>query len=599
LAALPPYAWDMSHSQIAQLELLAEVDSLAEQLTDWADGPISWEPARACRALVRRLIERVGTFRVRLEAPLVVATLGGTGTGKSALVNALAGDEVVRTGRERPTTPRPTIVARPGITPELLGIDPSNVDLVTRDLPSLANLILVDCPDPDTTEEPSAPATNLARLREILPHCDILLVATTQQKYRSARVAEELAAAAGGARLVFVQTHADTDQDIRADWRQALGQQREPGHVFLVDSPAALADARSGMEPRGEFAVLVDMLTRQFAGAAAVRIRRANFLELVAETLDACSRRIDEYSPRLEQLKEAVDQRRAQLSARLAAQMRDDLLANRRQWENRLLGKTSSRWGLSPFSLVLRIYQGLGGLLTGALVWRARTPAQMALWGTVAGLQSWRKQRGSRKAQDAPARAVADCWDRAELRAAALVLDGYAAEAGLDRESTRPETVFDEAGEAADTFVAGASAELESVLDRLARRHTGWFTRWRFELLLAAMLGVLLYRLGRNFFWDSWLSPERLPVLGLDFYLSAGFWLVLWCLLLLWAFAGRLRSGLRRQIDQLARTWNVPGSAAGLFTGLESDLHRAEQFSHDLERLKQQVARLRDSLNSV
>src|SRR5271155_1122808 len=45
---------------------------------------------------------------------------------------------------------------------------------------------------------------------------------TTQQKYRSARVAEELAAAAPGARLVFVQTHADQDADIRNDWRQTL-----------------------------------------------------------------------------------------------------------------------------------------------------------------------------------------------------------------------------------------------------------------------------------------------------------------------------------------------------------------------------------------
>ena len=69
---------------------------------------------------------------------------------------------------------------------------------------------------------PSPLSSNLARLRAILPHCDVLLVTATQQKYRSARVADELAAAARGAHLVFVQTHADLDADIRDDWRRVL-----------------------------------------------------------------------------------------------------------------------------------------------------------------------------------------------------------------------------------------------------------------------------------------------------------------------------------------------------------------------------------------
>ena len=226
------------------LELLAEIDTLVERLKGWADGAPAWEPADVCRALVRRLVERTTALRVRLEAPLVVATLGGTGTGKSALVNALLGAEVVRTGRSRPTTMRPTLICRSDLTPEMLGIEPASVDLIQRDLPELAELVLIDCPDPDTTEDAQSRATNLARLRRILPHCDVLLVATTQQKYRSARVADELATAAAGARLVFVQTHADVDEDIRDDWRKSLERHYSPGRIFLVDSPAALAAAQ-------------------------------------------------------------------------------------------------------------------------------------------------------------------------------------------------------------------------------------------------------------------------------------------------------------------------------------------------------------------
>ncbi len=72
---------------------------------------------------------------------------------RAHLVNALLGAEVVQTGRSRPTTTRPTLICRPGLTPEMLGIERASVEWIERDLPALRDLVLVDCPDPDTTEE--------------------------------------------------------------------------------------------------------------------------------------------------------------------------------------------------------------------------------------------------------------------------------------------------------------------------------------------------------------------------------------------------------------------------------------------------------------
>lgn len=654
------YARVMPRSELAHLELLAEVDALVGRLTRWADDAPDWRPAEKCRALVRRLVDRAGSLRVRLEAPLVVATLGGTGVGKSALLNALLGDEVLQTGRSRPTTTRPTLVCRPNITPEMLDIDRTAVELIHRDLPALRDLVLIDCPDPDTTEEepPIVPPgtqsggvspgnNNLDRLRAILPHCDVLLVVATQQKYRSARVADELTAAARGARVVFVQTHADLDDDIRDDWRQALKVEFEtasrmqnsrglkapgetptshnnsgrprcrtpgavsprlldeqldkrsgtvpffPNHIFLVDSLGALDDAQSGRQPRGEFADLLDLLTRRMAGAAANRIRRANFLDLMADTLDSCRRRIEESLPSVQQTRGAIEEQRGLMARRIAAQMQTELLTNRRQWENRLLGQTASRWGLSPFSLVLRIYQGLGGLLSGGLLYRTRTPAQMALWGAMEGTRTWRKWRRNRHAERGADRAAAEAWDHAELRKAAIIVDGYTAEAGLDRRASRSDAIAAEAETAAADFVVQASADLESLVARLARRHTGWFTRWRYEIMLVAMLGLILFRLGKNFFYDSWLATSLVDIFGLDFYLSAGFWLVLWCLLLLWAFCSRLRRGLRGAVASLAVDWQDPSSAAGLFAGVEQECRRVERFHGELEAIRNEVDRLR------
>ena len=291
------YACSMMRSEVAHLELLAEIDTLTRALERWADAAPSWDEAEVCSALVRQLLDRARTVRVRLEAPLIVATLGGTGTGKSALVNALIGREIVASGRERPTTQRPTLICREELTPELLGIDPESVDVIHDDSPSLSDLILIDCPDPDTSESSEAAETNLAQLRRILPHCDVLLIAATQQKYRSARVGEELDAAAPGARLVFVQTHADTDEDIRNDWRRVLGDRYEPGYIYRIDSLSALVDAQQGIAPRGEFGRLVDLLTGELAGTAAGRIRRANFLDLIDDTLTRCQERLDVVGP--------------------------------------------------------------------------------------------------------------------------------------------------------------------------------------------------------------------------------------------------------------------------------------------------------------
>jgi hypothetical protein len=393
--------------------------------------------------------------------------------------------------------------------------------------------------------------------------------------------------------LVFVQTHADSDEDIRDDWRAMLDPAYTAGHIFLVDSLSALADAQNGLEPRGEFSALVDLLTRHLAGSAAARIRRANLLDLVDQTLAACSRRMEEGLPAVRQLEEAILQQRSRLAARLAQEMRSDLLSSRRQWESRLLGEILSRWGFSPFALILRLYHGIGGLVVRGLMLRARTPAQIALWGAVEGVRSWQAFRRRRQAETGVAQAAAGCWDPAELRSAALVIDGYAAEAGIEREGSTTDTVFQEAAAAADGVAQTLATELQSVLSRAAQRHTGWFTRIRYDALFLVALVALFLRPAKNFFYDSWLASPAAPLLGVDFYLLSAFWLAVWCGVLLWSFNSRLRRSLAREIGGLAEGWATPRLAGGIFTRLEAQCGRIGQYRQELARLQQHVAALR------
>ena len=363
--------------ELAQIELLAQVDELIAAARRWIDTDLPWEPLQHCHAVVRRLLARVETLRVRLESPLVVATFGGTGTGKSSLVNALVGVEVSASGRQRPTTMRPTLIAHQLTELEPLGLPLDQFSIVRCDTPLLRDIVLIDCPDPDTTEAETR-GSNLERLHKLLPYCDVLIYTSTQQKYRSARVGGELSQAATGCRLVFVQTHADLDQDVREDWRQQLEEQYRVPDMFFIDSLRVLREQQAGQRPTGDFRRLEDLLSRELTASQRTQVRRANLLDLVQATLDHCRSHLAQHGPALRDLEEALEQQRRKLTNRMADRLRDELLQCGNLWERRLLDGVTETWGSSPFSTVLRVYNGLGNWIASAGLFRARTTAQMA-----------------------------------------------------------------------------------------------------------------------------------------------------------------------------------------------------------------------------
>ena len=325
----------MSQSQLAYLELLAEVDGLLANLQRWAEQAPPWDAAQGCLSLVRRLNERAHSLRVRLEAPLVVATLGGTGTGKSTLVNALVGAEVSTAGRRRPTTCKPTLICAPHITPANLGIDAAAVELVHRELPLLRDVVLLDCPDPDTTEEDEVDAgTNLARLRSLLPHCDVLLVASTQQKYRSARVRDELFNAA--AMTANARRHRRRyPRRLAAASGERLRSRRDVLRGFAVGFASAPGGAAAGWPA-------LPSATRA-VGAAGHR-SGANY------TPDQLKRWCSAVGGSTRTPPSAAAERTPRSFAKLPALVdgAHDLL-NRRHWENRGWGGRRRALGFSPF----------------------------------------------------------------------------------------------------------------------------------------------------------------------------------------------------------------------------------------------------------
>lgn len=592
--------------ELEQIAVLAEIDDLLQRIRRWLDDSPDWEAARTARSLVARIIDRVQSLRIRLEAPLVVATFGGTGTGKSTLVNALVGQDVTATGRQRPTTTTPILLVHPDLEPTALGLDLSRFQLRIVDAPVLKDIVLIDCPDPDTSDTDAA-GSNLALLRSIVPHCDVLLYTSTQQKYRSARVVDELSDVAAGCRLVFVQTHADLDTDIREDWRRCLSGVWQIPDMFFVDSQLAFREQQAGQRPGGDFGRLLDLLTTQLGTSRRIAVRRANLADLLEEALTVCQQDYAAALPAVRALQTALGQQRQQLHGTLTAQLRDELLLNRSLWERRLLDAVTDIWGFSPFSAVLRLYNGLGGFVASFSFFRARTSAQMALIGAVQGAR-WLKSRADEQEADVSlARLASFGISDQQLQEARLVIAGYVQAAELDhRGSDSPQQDLTQLRRRAATvegeFLVDARRGVERLIEELAVYHGGWLTRVRYESLFLLYVLFVTARIGHNFFWSTFLAPlvgaapAAAPLLTIDFYVPAIIFLVIWSSLLVLSFTWRLRRGLTERIQSMAQALADTQLAQGLFPALEADCRQIEADSQQLAMLVERVRSFRRRL---
>lgn len=558
--------------ELAQLEMLAEVDRLIERLRRWGQTESPWEPLDHCAALVRRLLSRVETLRVRLEAPLIVATFGGTGTGKSTLVNALVGREITASGRQRPTTLRPVLIAHPQTELELLGLPLEELDVIRVDAPLVRDVVLIDCPDPDTTEVETA-GSNLARLHHLLPFCDVLIYTSTQQKYRSARVVDELAMASTGCRLVFVQTCADLDEDIRDDWRAQLDGVYQVPEIFFVDSLRALREQQAQQRPTGDFRRLQDLLSTELAASHRTQIRRANLIDLVQSALAHCRTHLDRHQPALDRLTETLEEQQRRLIGLMSDRLREELLTSRNLWERRLIAAVTERWELSPFSAALRVYNSLGGLIASAGLWRARSSAQMALVGAVQGAR-WLSAKARELEGDTRLdRVTALGLDDAVLRESQMVVSGFVQEARLDGslvDSGNFDRVRSEAIRVEDRFLGDAGQQVDAIIADLAARHSGWPVRLGYEVLLCLLLAYVVCFPAYGFFYaHPWLGQPLVPA---DFYIHGAIYLCLWSGLLVMFFTRRLRRGLTQRVAELARKMAESRLSGGLFPKVETAL---------------------------
>lgn len=153
-------------------------------------------------------------FADRQSRPLMIAFLGGTGVGKSSLINRLAGREVARTGVERPTSREVTLYHHQSVVldclPQSMPID--KIKLAAHDDERRRHLIWIDMPDMDSTEQ-----KNKQLVLQWLPHIDILVYVVSPERYRDNKAWRLLLAEGAKHAWVFVMNQWDRAQSAQYD----------------------------------------------------------------------------------------------------------------------------------------------------------------------------------------------------------------------------------------------------------------------------------------------------------------------------------------------------------------------------------------------
>lgn len=197
---------------------------LVEKTKRWAEqalaaGWLNQDEAQALCNFDARTPEAL--FDHNGSRPLIVAFMGGTGVGKSSLLNRLAGKTIAKVGIERPTSREVTLFHHRDVAihhlPEKLPIE--KIRIAQHDDGAKKNIIWIDMPDFDSTEQ-----SNKVLVFEWLPHIDVLIYVVSPERYRDEKAWRLLLSEGNRHAWLFVLNQWDRGQQAQyEDFKQQLG----------------------------------------------------------------------------------------------------------------------------------------------------------------------------------------------------------------------------------------------------------------------------------------------------------------------------------------------------------------------------------------
>jgi len=191
--------------------------ALFDETLQWAEKAAStgWanpEDVRALKETQETQIEKL--FKEHGRRPLIVAFFGGTGVGKSSLLNRLSGENIARTGVERPTSTEVTLylhqVYKTQLLPDELPTQDTNIAYHNQNHRRL--VAWLDLPDFDSTEK-----HNKELVQAWLPYIDWMIYVVSPDRYHDEMGWRYLQERAHRHAWLFVMNHWDEGRPEQID----------------------------------------------------------------------------------------------------------------------------------------------------------------------------------------------------------------------------------------------------------------------------------------------------------------------------------------------------------------------------------------------
>lgn len=144
-----------------------------------------------------------------LNRPLLIAFMGGTGVGKSALLNRLAGKPIAQSGEARPTSREVTLFHHQSAKLPNCPLHDIRIAQHTND--AHKNRVWIDMPDFDSTD-----SHNRALVLQWLPWIDVVIYVVSPERYKDIKAWQLLRAEGMRHAWLFVMNHWDRGQEAQA-----------------------------------------------------------------------------------------------------------------------------------------------------------------------------------------------------------------------------------------------------------------------------------------------------------------------------------------------------------------------------------------------
>jgi hypothetical protein len=195
--------------QRPRIFIMSDLPAAQQQaLEHWADDAIAagWLSETVLPTLADAVVGAPSNMFATQQRPLVVGLFGGTGVGKSTLLNRIAKEAIARTSAERPTSRNITVYVHRSISvdklPDIFPMHKMRTSLHGN--PKYQHVMFIDMPDFDSVE-----TANRDLVDAWLPHLDMVLYVVSPERYRDDQGWRLLLAHVTQHAWVFVMNHWD------------------------------------------------------------------------------------------------------------------------------------------------------------------------------------------------------------------------------------------------------------------------------------------------------------------------------------------------------------------------------------------------------